>query len=109
MVTARFYRGIQRYLAGFETFSRLLFYVACITGLCLGILNLHWPVAGLSLSAWLLRYAAQAVVVNRTAQEMGGGRKYYFSLPVFDILQPLQSLNFKLCRLFRGKSDFMRR
>ena len=109
MVTARFYRGIQRYLAGFETFSRLLFYVACITGLCLGIPNLHWPIAGLSLSAWLLRYAAQAVVVNRTAQEMGGGRKYYFSLPVFDILQPLQSLNFKLCRLFRGKSDFMRR
>ena len=40
---------------------------------------------------------------------MGGNRKYYFSLPVFDILQPLQSLKFKLCRLLRGKGDFMRR
>ena len=27
MATARYYQGIQRYLLGFETFSRLLFYV----------------------------------------------------------------------------------
>ena len=42
MATARYYRGIQRYLSGFETFSRLLFYAVCIAGIVIGILHLHW-------------------------------------------------------------------
>ena len=109
MATARFYHGIQRYFLGFETFSRLLFYAACIAGIVFGVLNFHWLVAGIAFLIWLLRFTVQAVVINRTAKEMGGGRKYYFSLPVFDLIQPVQSLKFKLCRFFRGKEDFMRR
>ena len=100
---------IQRYLLGFETFSRLLFYIACIAGIVFGILNFHWLVAGIAFLMWLLRFTVQAVIINRTAKEMGGGRKYYFSLPVFDLIQPVQSLKFKHCRFFRGKGDFMRR
>ena len=109
MATARYYQGTQRYLLGFETFSRLLFYAACIIGIALGVLNLHWLVAGIALFIWLLRFTIQAVIINQTAKEMGGNRKYYFSLPIFDLLQPIQSLNFKICRFFRGKGDFMRR
>ena len=109
MATGRYYQGAQRYWLGFETLSRLLFYVACIASIALGIIHLHWMVAGIALFVWLLRYTAQAIVINQTAKEMGGNRKYYFSLPVFDILQPFQSLNFKLCRVFRRKGDFMRR
>lgn len=71
MATARFYRGAQRYLSGFETFSRLLFYVACMAGIVFGILNFHWLVAGIALLIWLLRYITQAIVINRTAKEMG--------------------------------------
>lgn len=48
MATARFYHGVQRYLLGFETFSRLLFYAACIAGLVFGILNNHWLAAGIA-------------------------------------------------------------
>lgn len=109
IATARFYHGMQRYLLGFETFSRLLFYVACIAGIVTGILHFHWLAAGIPLIIWLLRYTIQAIVINRAAKELGGGRKYYFSLPVFDLLQPMQSLNFKLNRFLRGKGDFMRR
>ena len=109
IATSRFYRGAQRYLLGFETLSRLLFYVACIAGIVFGILSFHWVAAGIALLLWLIRYTVQAVIINQAAKEMGGNRKYYFSLPVFDILQPIQSLNFKLCRFFRGKGDFMRR
>ena len=108
MATARFYHGVQRYLLGFETFSRLLFYAACIAGLVFGILNNHWLAAGIALLIWLFRYTVQAIIINRTAKEMGGDRKY-FSLPVFDILQPIQSLKFKLYRSLRRKGDFMRR
>lgn len=109
MATARFYRGAQRYLLGFETFSRLLFYIVSIAGIVFGILNFHWLVVGIALLISLLRFTVQSIIINKTAKELGGDRKYYFSLPVFDILQPLQSMNFKLCRRFRGKGDFMRR
>ncbi len=109
MATARFYKGIQRYLAGFETFSRLLFHAACVATIVIGILNAHWLIAGIALLIWLIRYAVQATIINQTAKEMGGDRKYYLSLPVFDLFQPIQSLQFKSHRLFRRKGDFMRR
>lgn len=109
MTTSKFYHGMQRYLLGFETFSRLLFYVTCAAGITFGILNSHWLAGGIALLIWLLRFLVQAIVINQAANEMGEGRKYYFSLPVFDILQPIQSLKFKLSSSFRGKGDFMRR
>ena len=68
MATARYYQGIQRYLLGFETFSRLLFYVSCIAGIASGVLNSHWLVAGIALLIWLLRFIMQIVVINQTAK-----------------------------------------
>lgn len=109
MATARFHRGSQRWLLGFETCTRLLFYAACIAGITFGILSFHWVAAGTALLIWLLRYMVQAYVINKAATEMGDNRHYYFSLPVFDILRPIQSLQFKLYRFYRGKGDFMRR
>ena len=70
MATARYYQGIQRYLLGFETFSRLLFYVSCIAGIASGVLNSHWLVAGIALLIWLLRFIMQIVVINQTAKEI---------------------------------------
>lgn len=109
MATARFYKGSQRLLLGFETLSRLLFYATCVAGIALGILHLHWLVAGIAFLLWLLRYVVQAVIINKTATEMGDNRHYYLTLPLFDILRPLQSLQFKLYRFYRGKGDLMRR
>lgn len=109
MATARFYKGSQRWLLGLETATRLLFYVACLSGIVFGILSFHWLAAGLVLLLWIVRYSAQAYVINKTANEMGENRSYYFTLPVFDIIRPLQSLKFRLYRLYRRKGDFMRR
>ena len=64
MATARFYHGIQRYLLGFETFSRLLFYAACIAGIVFGILNFHWLVAGIAFLMWLLRFTYKLSLSN---------------------------------------------
>lgn len=109
MATSRFYKGSQRWLLGLETGTRLLFYAACLAGIVFGILSFHWLVAGLSLLLWFVRYSVQAYVINKTAGEMGDNRSYYFTLPVFDIIRPLQTLKLKLYRLYRGKGDFMRR
>ena len=107
--TSRHYKGTQRNLLGFETLSRLLFHAVCVTGVVFGILNTNWPVVGIAFAIWLIRYITQAFIINKTATEQGEKRHYYFSLPLFDILQPLQTLQLKLYSLYRGKGDFMRR
>ena len=104
MGTAHFYRGIQRYLSGFETTTRLLFHAAWITALVIGILNFHWLAAGIAFLLFALRYTLQALIINKTAKDLGEKRRYIFTLPVFDILQPMQSLRWKLYCLFRKKS-----
>lgn len=107
--TARYFKGVQRYLLGFETLSRLLFYLACIASITIGILNCHWLMAGIALFIWLIRFIFQAIIINKTASDQGEQRHYYFSLPIFDILRPLQTLEFNLYRICRGKGNFMRR
>ena len=107
--TARLYHGAQRWLAGLETFSRLMFYGCWIAALVIGILNFHWLAAGIAFLIWILRFTAQAVIINKTAKELDEKRRYYFTLPIFDFLQPIQSLRWKLYCLFRKRSDFLRK
>lgn len=109
MATAHFYRGIQRNLSGFETTTRLLFHATWIAALVIGILNFHWLVAGIAFLMFALRYTMQALIINKTAKDLGEKRRYFFTLPVFDILQPMQSLRWKLYCQFRKRSDFLRR
>ena len=109
MATAHFYRGIQRNLSGFETTTRLLFHATWIAALVIGILNFHWLVAGIAFLIFALRYTMQALIINKTAKGLGEKRRYFFTLPVFDILQPMQSLRWKLYCQFRKRSDFLRR
>lgn len=107
--TARLYRGGQRYALGFETCTRLFFHAGWIAALVMGVLHHHWAVAGIAFLAWLIRFAVQAAIINTTARDLGEKRRYYASLPVFDFLQPLQSLRWKLYCLFRKKSEFLRK
>ncbi|MCD8092032.1 MAG: glycosyltransferase [Bacteroides sp.] len=107
--TARLYHGVQRWLAGFETLTRLAFYAAWISALVVGILHFHWLAAGIAFFAFLLRFTMQAVIINKTAKDLGEKRRYYFTLPVFDLLQPIQSLRWKLYCTFRKKSGFLRK
>lgn len=107
--TARLYHGAQRWLAGLETTTRLMFYAAWVATLAAGILNFHWLTAGIALFTWILRFVLQAIIVNKTAGDLDDRRRYYWTLPVFDMLQPLQSLRWKLYCLFRKKSDFLRK
>lgn len=107
--TAHLYGGAQRYILGTETATRIFFYAAWITTAIEGLLHHHWCLAGIAILLFILRTVAQAIIINRTAHNLGEEKRYCFSLPLFDLLQPLQSLNWKLCYLFRKKSDFMRK
>lgn len=107
--TARQYKGLQRWLAGFETLSRLLFYAAWIAMTVWGILHFHWLVAGIGVLLFLVRFIVQALVINSTAKSLNEQYRYRLTLPLFDILQPLQSLCWKLFYLFRDKREFLRK
>ena len=109
MATSRYYKGVQESLLKLETTTRLLFHLLFVATLVVSVLSFHWLVFGIAFIIWALRYTMQAVIINKTATEMGEKRHYYFTLPIFDLLLPIQSLGFKLYRLYRGKSDFMRR
>lgn len=110
MATSQRFKGSQRFFLGFETLTRILFYITVIATITLGILSKHWIVIGIGGLVWLIRYIIQAVITNRTAKELGENRRYYFTLPIFDIFQPLQSLQFKMFRAFGGKQgDIMTR
>ena len=107
--TARFYRGWQRYALGWETCTRLLFHAAWIGTLTWSIQQKHWLVAGIAFLAFAIRYLLQIYAVNQNAKALREPRRYYLTLPVFDILQPLQSLRWKLYCTVRRKSEFMRK
>lgn len=107
--TGKYYHGIQRHLIGMETASRLLFHLSWITTVTAGLLNKNWIIPAIAFFLFLLRFTMQAIIINTTAKELNEKRRYYFSLPLFDILQPLQSLQWKLYCLFRKKSDFTRK
>ena len=107
--TARLYHGMQRWLAGLETTTRLAFHATWMATLATAILHFHWLAAGIAFLVWILRFILQAIIVNKTAKDLNDRRRYYWSLPVFDVLQPLQSLRWKLYCLFRKKSEFLRK
>lgn len=107
-VTSQFYRGIQKHMLGFETFSRLLFYGVFVSLLVISIHAQQWVLLGSTILIYLLRFIMQATIIHKTAKEFNE-KSYYFTLPIFDIAQPLWSLKFKLVHFFRKKNDFTRR
>ncbi|WP_072545679.1 glycosyltransferase [Mediterranea massiliensis] len=107
--TAPLYHGMQRWALGFETFSRLLFHAAWIATVVISALHAHWLVAGLGFLLFVFRFVMQALVINTTAKDLDEKYRYRFLLPVFDVLQPLQSLRWKLYCLFRDKREFLRK
>ncbi|KAA6331141.1 Poly-beta-1 6-N-acetyl-D-glucosamine synthase [termite gut metagenome] len=109
VVTAKYLRGFQQMLLKFETFSRLLFHI-CFTGsIIFFALNHYWHASGVAALLWLIRYSVQAFVINKTSVELGDKRQYYFTLPIFDILLPLQTAAFNIYCLYWGKSYFMKK
>lgn len=108
MATSRLFKGTTRYLMGFETCSRLLFYIITIATIIISTILHQWIIAGIALLLWILRYVLQLVVFRKASTYLGE-RKFYALLPVFDILQPIWNLGFKLQRRIRRKDEFMRR
>ena len=106
--TSRLFKGAARYIMGFETCSRLLFYAAIIATMTVSILSHQWIILGIAVLLWATRFMMQLIVFRKTAKVLGE-RKFCALLPVFDFLQPVWNGVFKLQRKFRRKNEFMRK
>lgn len=98
--TSRYCRGAQRWLAGGETCSRLCFYGCNTAALVTSLLDRAWWMAGAALLLGVIRWGLQLYVFRQAARSLGESHRYYTSLPLFDLLQPLQSLRCKIAARF---------
>ena len=107
-MTSRLYKGFNRYLMGFETCSRLLFLLTVMICIGWGIISQDWITVGIAALLWLFRFLIQIMVFRKTSIALGE-RKFYFTLLLFDWMQPLWDFRFKLSQRIRRKDEFMRR
>ena len=93
---------------GFETCSRLLFFLAIIACLVYSIWIQDWITVGIASFLWLIRFVLLLVVFRKTSIALGE-RKFYSTLLLFDWMQPLWNLRFKIQQRAIRKDEFMRK
>lgn len=108
-IASNYFKGKQHLWLGFETTTRLFLYLSCIGGMVLSILNHQWLMLAFCFIFLISRYIMQAIILNKTNKNLGGNLRFVAFLPLFDFLQPLQTLGFKLNLLFKGTKEFKRR
>jgi hypothetical protein len=108
ITTSKLYKGLSPYLMGFETCTRLLFLGMIIACLAVGIITQNWMTIGIASLLWMLRFLMQLVVFHKTSKALGE-QKFYSTLLLFDWMQPLWNLRFRIQQRFSRKDEFMRK
>ncbi len=81
-------------LFSLEAITRSVFYLLFIALVVYSIFFSQWALLGLSVFLFLLRLTAQLVILNKSSQYFSSG-KFYISLPLLDIIQPLYNMRFR--------------
>ena len=103
MLTAKFYKKFPRFFWRFEVMSRICFFLLFF--FCI-IWSLHnYIFLGIVSFLFLFRLFTQLFVINKTASRLAL-RKFYFTLPLFDFIQPFVNGYFYLCRIFTGRNSY---
>ena len=100
--------GIQPQLLAFETLSRCLFYAGIVGGIVYSCMAGLWITLAICVALWAVRLGCQLYVYHRVASDLDE-RRYNVSLPLFDLLQPLWEIYFRVRLLFTSKRAFLRR
>lgn len=97
---ASYYKESSKFRLTIEPVVRGVFYAAFV--LCMVFGNLVTMIAAGAL--FLIRFAVQAIIINKSAKHFGD-RRYFFTLPLFDIYLPLVSLYIlTVGKLFKNKA-----
>lgn len=93
-VAKSFFRGNAVRLFSFEYSFRFLFYFLFLALLVDSVIFQSWGLLFVTLSLFLIRYIMQAIIINKSAKYFLSG-KFYASLIIMDILQPIYNMRFK--------------
>lgn len=85
---------------GFESFSRILFYLFLLGTIPYSLVTHHWAMLGVSIFLFLIRFIVQVSVLSKSCKYFVAG-KFLFSLPILDCLEPYYNFRFKT--RYRGK------
>jgi cellulose synthase/poly-beta-1,6-N-acetylglucosamine synthase-like glycosyltransferase len=91
LAASKYYKFSSKFRLGFEPFTRAWFYITFIAALIIGIINFNFIVIALAAVFFIVRFATQLVIFNRSAHYLGD-RKHFFTLLLFDICLPLLTL-----------------
>ncbi|MDR0681098.1 MAG: glycosyltransferase [Dysgonamonadaceae bacterium] len=103
MITRKFYKRFSVNFWRMEKISRILFFIMLILSVICFASN--WILLGIALFFYLIRLFTQLFVINKTAGLLKLP-KFYFTLFLFDFIQPFVDEYFYLYRLFRGRKDY---
>lgn len=109
IASSKYFRGGQPFLLGFETTTRILFYLAVIVSLVFGIMNHYWLLAAFALLMWGARFFIQMKTINKTSEVLGDNRSYRLLLPLFDLMFPLDTIRNKIYYRRHGIYEFLRK
>ncbi len=93
-IAKSFFKSSAPSLFCFEAGSRYFFYLIFILACVYSIMIQHWVFLGVAILFFLMRLATQLIVINKAAKYFCSG-KFYFSLIILDILQPIYNFRFK--------------
>lgn len=88
------FKGSQTTLFSSEYLFRWIFLIALLVGVSLTIYNQHWAMLGIVLFILLLSLLTRSLIINKAARYFEAG-KYYFSLSICSLLQPIYNIRFR--------------
>jgi glycosyltransferase involved in cell wall biosynthesis len=75
-----------------EPLCRGLFYLSFIALIVLSVVMANWLLLGVATLLFVVRFVIQLLIVNKTSQYFGG-RKYFLTLLLFDVILPLITMH----------------
>ena len=93
LITRKHLKGFNSQLLDFEVFSRYGFYLLFAILTLTGILQSSIILIGIAAFPFLLRYFVQMMIINKNSKLFNAG-KFYFSLPIFDLITPIMNHQF---------------
>ena len=101
-------RGLRPMLFSFDTWTRVLLYIAVASSITIGCIKHWWLLVLATVLSWGIYLGCRIFVFHRVARELGE-RRYNVSIPLLDIIHPLWELYFALRMRLSSKDMHMRR
>lgn len=105
--TSQLFKGIGKFIVGFETLTRILFYFVTIYSLITGLLFQQWMLLGIAFLCLIAQLIVEIKVIHQTAVDLGE-REFRFLIPLFNVIQPLWNWKFKLNRAKHHQNNFQK-